>query len=184
MGQLAYIEPTETDESKETPNTRLGATHVLRLVSRLTTRDLKVFFELMAASMTMPSKEALAEILWASLSSHEQGIFELPGASGPWTENEILRGLAAGGVGGARPSTGSGEPLGAAGDGRRTMRYPTLLSEPPDFFRTLLEVVGREASQASTHSASLEESMRAWARRSEDEPGAGSRSANGDDRPL
>ncbi|KAJ3320621.1 hypothetical protein HDV06_005139 [Boothiomyces sp. JEL0866] len=62
---------------------------LLRETRALPKADLIDFFKLLFLKMNVQSKEAVAGILWMSLSSSEQQTFEMPYFGSRWSENSI-----------------------------------------------------------------------------------------------
>lgn len=65
----------------------------LRVFSAFSPRERKLFFELMLASMSLPAKQALVQVLRNSVGG---GVHELVGGGGVWTEEEVLSGFGGG----------------------------------------------------------------------------------------
>ncbi|KAJ3085374.1 hypothetical protein HK102_000061, partial [Quaeritorhiza haematococci] len=93
---------------------------LLRAVLTLSPSDFKRFLELLFSRMAITAKEAVTELLWASLSSTERDLFDMPVTGTPlFSEEEILRGLGTslpvGGGSSSSATAGTGAASNASG---------------------------------------------------------------------
>lgn len=82
--------------SEQTAARRRNPVLVRRILSQahqLTGEDLRDFLHGMLGRMTIPAKEAVTEILWSTLTSREQQLFDLPYFGLRWNQDHVLRNL-------------------------------------------------------------------------------------------
>ncbi|KAI8799898.1 hypothetical protein BJ742DRAFT_882417 [Cladochytrium replicatum] len=81
-----------TFSSSSDPNPKVD--ELLTCVRALPPDEMKGFLEHMFTRMTLSAKEAIADILWSTLTPAEQDAFELPSVGGnEWTHDQIINGL-------------------------------------------------------------------------------------------
>ncbi|EGF77858.1 hypothetical protein BATDEDRAFT_91289 [Batrachochytrium dendrobatidis JAM81] len=75
------------------PHNLTSIRHLLSETRNLTVVDFKMYIHLLLGRMTMSAKEAITELLWSTLSPHQQQLFALPYFGNRWSDDEILQGL-------------------------------------------------------------------------------------------
>ncbi|KAJ3115323.1 hypothetical protein HDU96_000807 [Phlyctochytrium bullatum] len=89
---------SEHDSDGRPKDASVRIAHVLEVINALPPRDLSTLLTTMLATQTLPAKEAIAELIWQSLTPREKVLFEMPSISSarhPWSQEEILRALSA-----------------------------------------------------------------------------------------